>query len=252
MTQKFNKGKGVSSSCHGNKRSRETQDAPMEDESMPKQSLRHYGIHWLMEKHVNHVPRERVCLVFALITGRPVNVGVIIKDVLRRERKGLDLTKTKEIKGIQGLVLSISERNVLIHNALSHLYDMQVLQLRMSGVMEEKLWQLNMDYPSSEHLRSLCSIGPNLEEPFDDDDATNDKPTGAMACYAQARSTHGVARHTSIPTRQEAQHTGNVKATKNAIPIQVGTEVAKSNPSRRRNNEDLIYGSPMILSTVSC
>ncbi|MCD9642045.1 hypothetical protein HAX54_028635 [Datura stramonium] len=38
------------------------------------------------EKLVTHVMRERVCLVYAFMIGMLVNVGVIIKDVLRRER----------------------------------------------------------------------------------------------------------------------------------------------------------------------
>ncbi|MCD7461884.1 hypothetical protein HAX54_047337 [Datura stramonium] len=52
---------------------------------------------------------------------------------------------------------------------------MQMLQLRMSGVAKEQLQQLNMDYPLSEHSRALCRVGPGSEEPFDDDDATDEE-----------------------------------------------------------------------------
>ncbi|MCD9560299.1 hypothetical protein HAX54_018822 [Datura stramonium] len=48
-------------------------------------------------------------------------------------------------------------------------------KLRMSGVIEEQLQQLNIDYPLSEHSRSLCRDGPEFEDPFYDDDATNDE-----------------------------------------------------------------------------
>ncbi|MCD7456534.1 hypothetical protein HAX54_032088 [Datura stramonium] len=61
MAPKARKGKGVASPSRGNKR-----------------------------KHVTHVTKERVCLVYALMIEMPVNVGAIIKDVLRisRVKKG--------------------------------------------------------------------------------------------------------------------------------------------------------------------
>ncbi|MCD7448788.1 hypothetical protein HAX54_046324 [Datura stramonium] len=77
MAPKARKGKGVASSRHGFKRSRRAKEEQNEDASMPLQPLR---------KHVIHVTRERVCLVYCLMIGMPVNVGLIIKDVLRRAR----------------------------------------------------------------------------------------------------------------------------------------------------------------------
>ncbi|MCD9639613.1 hypothetical protein HAX54_024248 [Datura stramonium] len=46
---------------------------------------------------------------------------------------------------------------------------------RMNGVIEEKLQQLNIDYPLSEHSRALCRVGPGYEEPLDVDVATEDE-----------------------------------------------------------------------------
>ncbi|MCD7455738.1 hypothetical protein HAX54_029382 [Datura stramonium] len=141
-------------------------------------------------KHVTHVTRERVCLVHALMTEMPINVGVLIKNVLKRARvkkgqnirfrglltlflrgheieeeeadyrpaydpRGVDVTKAKEPEGVNGPALSVNERNAQIDNILSHLYDMQMLQLRMNGVTKEQLQQLNMDYLLSEHSRAL-------------------------------------------------------------------------------------------------
>ncbi|MCD7463067.1 hypothetical protein HAX54_049884 [Datura stramonium] len=51
----------------------------------------------------------------------------------RYDPKGLDVMKMKESEGIHGPVLSINERNAHIDNVLSHLYNIQMLQLRMSG-----------------------------------------------------------------------------------------------------------------------
>ncbi|MCD7470430.1 hypothetical protein HAX54_010305, partial [Datura stramonium] len=93
-------------------------------------------------KHVTHVATERVCLVFAFMIGRLINVGVVIRDVLsqvmvkkghrfsfcdfrtrflrvqqveevevdyksRYDTKGLDVTKKIEPNGLGGAVLSI-------------------------------------------------------------------------------------------------------------------------------------------------
>ncbi|MCD7459902.1 hypothetical protein HAX54_042259 [Datura stramonium] len=109
--------------------------------------------------HVTHVTRERVFLVYALMTEMQINVGVIIKNTLRRERgkkvqsfgfgdlltrfmrgheikeeevdyipvydpRGIDVTKTKEPQGVNGPVLSFNECNVRINKILSHLYGM--------------------------------------------------------------------------------------------------------------------------------
>ncbi|MCD9643153.1 hypothetical protein HAX54_030330 [Datura stramonium] len=118
-----------------------------------------------------------MCLVFTLVTERPVNVGVEeeVDYSPRHDPKGLDVTKTKEHEGLDGLVLSISEYNACIDNILSHMYDIQMLHLRMSEVIEELLKQLNIDYPLSEHSRALCRVRPNFEESFDDDDANDDE-----------------------------------------------------------------------------
>ncbi|MCE3049373.1 hypothetical protein HAX54_044722, partial [Datura stramonium] len=152
--QAVNKGKGVASSSHGNKRSRGTQEAPSEDASMPPQPPWHYGLRCVIEQHVTYVTTESVRLMFSLMTGRPVNIDVIIKGLLTRERvksqrfrfgglltqflreqqinedlidyrpwydpKGPDLMRTKELKVIHGPVLSLNECNACIDNVLSH------------------------------------------------------------------------------------------------------------------------------------
>ncbi|MCD7473268.1 hypothetical protein HAX54_015046 [Datura stramonium] len=66
--------------------------------------------------------------------------------------KGIDVTKTKDPEGIHS-------------------------PLRMNGLIEEKLLQLNMDYPFSEYSRALCRGGPGFDEPLDDDDATDEEYT---------------------------------------------------------------------------
>ncbi|MCE3216542.1 hypothetical protein HAX54_006842 [Datura stramonium] len=205
----------MTSSNHGTKRARRISEEEHEDVRMAPQPLRRYWLRWATEqevlgKHVTHVTRKRVCIVNVLMTGMPINVGVIIKNVLKRERvkkdqsfgfeglltrflrghdieeeeadyrpvydpRGIDVTETKEPEGINGPVLSVNKHNTQIDNMLSHLYGMKMLQLRMNGVTEEKLQQLNMDYPLREHSRDLCRVGPGFEDLLDDDVAKEDE-----------------------------------------------------------------------------
>ncbi|MCE3215424.1 hypothetical protein HAX54_002338, partial [Datura stramonium] len=146
---------------HGSKRTRRANEEEHDDLSLPPQSLRRYGLRWVKRKK-----RERVCLVFALITGMPINVGVIIKNVLSRARakrsqifgfggllirflrgneiekeevdyrpiydpKGNDVTNIKEPKGVNGPDFSANERNARIDNMLSHLNGMHMLQKKL-------------------------------------------------------------------------------------------------------------------------
>ncbi|MCD7450304.1 hypothetical protein HAX54_005146 [Datura stramonium] len=89
--------------------------------------------------------------------------------------KGVDVMKTKGPEGINGPFHYVNEHNARIDNMLSHLYGMQMLQLRMNGVTEEQLQQLNLDYPLSEHSRPFYRVGPGFEKPIDDDMATEDE-----------------------------------------------------------------------------
>ncbi|MCE3216338.1 hypothetical protein HAX54_006158 [Datura stramonium] len=113
------------------------------------------------------------------MTGISINVGVIIKNVLKRARvkkgqnfglgglltrflhghdiekeeadyrptfdpMGIDVTKTKEPRGINDPVLSINEHNARIDIMLNHLY-------------------------------ALCRVCPRFEDPLDNDVATKDE-----------------------------------------------------------------------------
>ncbi|MCE3217103.1 hypothetical protein HAX54_010401 [Datura stramonium] len=113
-----------------NKRSRVGEVEPNEDARIPPQPPRPYGLRWVKDKK----------------SGRPVNVVVIIKDVLSRAR-GLDVMKAKEPKCIYGHVLSINESNTRIDNVLSN----------------------------SEHSRAPFNGRPGFEELFNDDDATDEE-----------------------------------------------------------------------------
>ncbi|MCD7467525.1 hypothetical protein HAX54_005020 [Datura stramonium] len=143
MTPKVSKEKGMASSSHGFKRSTRANEEQNEDK-----------------------------LATTTIEAFWASLG----DGARRPRydpKEIDVTKAKDTEGIHCPVLSISELHAQIDSMLSHLYDMQMLQVRMNGVIEEQLQQLNLDYLLSEHSKALSKVGTGCEEPLDDDDATD-------------------------------------------------------------------------------
>ncbi|MCE3215420.1 hypothetical protein HAX54_002334 [Datura stramonium] len=113
MAPNASKGKGVAHSSHGNKRD------VLRREKVKKGQRFSFGVlltRFLRKKQIDE----------ELVNYRP-----------RYDPKELDVKKTKEPKGIYCLVLSISDAR--IDNFLSNLYDMQMLQLRMSRVTEEQL-----------------------------------------------------------------------------------------------------------------
>ncbi|MCE3051835.1 hypothetical protein HAX54_050936 [Datura stramonium] len=130
------------------------------------------------EKHVTHVTREKVSLVYAPMIGMPINVGVLIKKVLKRAR-----VKKDQNFGFGGLLTrflhghDIEEEEEADYKPAYDPKGIDVtktkeLRLRMNGLTEEHLQQLNIGYPLSKHSRALYRVGPGYEEPLDDDVAT--------------------------------------------------------------------------------
>ncbi|MCD9639771.1 hypothetical protein HAX54_024492 [Datura stramonium] len=135
MAPKSRKGKGVASSSQGSKRAKRTSEEEHEDVSMAPQPLRHYGLRWVTEG-----------LLTRFLCGHDI------------DEEEADYIPVYYPRGIDVVKL----RNP---------------RLRMNGVTEEKLQlqQLSMDYPLSEHSRSLFRVRSELEEPIDGDEAIEDE-----------------------------------------------------------------------------
>ncbi|MCE0480891.1 hypothetical protein HAX54_038119 [Datura stramonium] len=208
MAPKVNKGKEVSSSSHGSKRAMIPSEEEHEDMSMAPPPLRRYGLRWVTEKegkkwfkehkeskysHDIFIDRNCLSLVFPHMVDRILTLGLgfmfnalgdcnlnMVREFLANwmpKERGVDVTKTKESEGINSPVLTVNECNARIDNMLSHLYGMQMLQLRLNGVTEEQVQQLNIDYPLSKHSRAFCRVCPGYEEPLDEDVAIKDEMT---------------------------------------------------------------------------
>ncbi|MCD9641343.1 hypothetical protein HAX54_027497 [Datura stramonium] len=127
------------------------------------------------------------------MTGMPINVGVLIKNVLKRARpkKGqnfefggiltrflrghdieeeeadyrpdydprwIDVIKTKEPKGINGPVLFVNERNMQIENMSSHLYGYEEA-LDDDVATEDDMAKVESDIESSDDNEEDSEMG---------------------------------------------------------------------------------------------
>ncbi|MCD9641061.1 hypothetical protein HAX54_026878 [Datura stramonium] len=181
-----------------------------EDVGLPQKPLRRFGLRWVTKQegkkwfkkhkeskysHELFIDRKSLASEFPHIVNKLDTLGIgfvfndlgecnlnMVREFLanwdpkeRYDPKGIGMIKTKDPEGIHGPVLSISEWHERFNNMLSHLYGMQMLQLRMNGVTEEHLQQLNMDYRLSEHSRALCRVRHGFYEPLNDDDATDEE-----------------------------------------------------------------------------
>ncbi|MCD9638283.1 hypothetical protein HAX54_022155 [Datura stramonium] len=200
MAPKVNKGKGVASSIHGSKRARRPSEEEHEVVSMAPPPFRNFlslvfpqmvdriltialgfmfnapgdcNLNMVREFLEIWIPNERsnqVKIIGQIIEFSPKALNRLLGKPIVDPQPFVDM----ELEAIKGPVLTVNEHNARIDNMLSHLYSMQMLQLRKKGVTEEQLHQLNIDYPLREHLQALCRVGPGYEEPLDDDVSTED------------------------------------------------------------------------------
>ncbi|MCE0481490.1 hypothetical protein HAX54_039265 [Datura stramonium] len=230
MAPKPSKGKGVASSSNESKRSKGASEEKHDDVSHSKQPLRRYGLRWvtqqedkkwfkehkeskyshdlLIEKawHLYFRIWKRFCLVYALKNGVLVNVGLIIKNVLRRARakkglrfgfkglltqyqcghqieeeemdyrpryypRGIDVTNDKELEGVHGTVLSFNVRNARIDNMLSHLVGLGFEEpLDDDVAIEDEMARVDSDIESSDAEKEDSELRKAALVPIDEED----------------------------------------------------------------------------------
>ncbi|MCD9638708.1 hypothetical protein HAX54_022844 [Datura stramonium] len=155
MAPKASRGKGVASSSHENKRYRLGQETPNEDARMQPQPPKCYGLHWFMEQEEGvdkDKGEKRQRLSFGGFLTQFLRGHQIDEEVVNYrpwyDPKGIDVKKKKKPEGIHCLCCPS---------------------------VKEQIQQLNMDYRFSEHSRALYRVGPRIEEPLDDYDATDEE-----------------------------------------------------------------------------
>ncbi|MCD7452518.1 hypothetical protein HAX54_017205 [Datura stramonium] len=80
--------------------------------------------------------------------------------------KGIDMTKTKELEGINGPVLSVNERNARTDNMLSHLVGPEYEKnLDDDVATEDELARVGLDIESSDDNEEDSEMGKPLLPP---------------------------------------------------------------------------------------
>ncbi|KAH0685764.1 hypothetical protein KY284_016317 [Solanum tuberosum] len=161
--------------------------------------------------HFTEVTRDRVCLVYAVMKDLPINVGAVLKLVMRKARlhRGrryafgglinnlcrragvpeesvdymapllttpLDVTKTKEPENMYGLILTTIERNIRDDMITARMFGFEMLRHRNGcrASSQEQLDKIAKKYPLNEPDEALLGLGTAFLEPVWDDVPTDE------------------------------------------------------------------------------
>uniref|UniRef100_M1DGA3 Putative plant transposon protein domain-containing protein n=1 Tax=Solanum tuberosum TaxID=4113 RepID=M1DGA3_SOLTU len=131
----------------------------------------HFLIHRL---HYTDITRDRVCLVYALMTPTELNIGVVLKSAMRKARvhKGY-------IYSFGGIITRLCRAEGVPEEILDYMsplfpapmYGLEMLrhQNGCRASTDEQLGQVARRYPLNAHVKSLLGIGPEFHEPVNDD-----------------------------------------------------------------------------------
>jgi hypothetical protein len=88
--------------------------------------------------------------------------------------KLVDVTKTRGQEAAQGQVLSVADRQARDESWMGRMFGMAELQLQIGGrpVTANEMVELADRYPLTDSAMRMCRIGPDFQEPLDDDEPT--------------------------------------------------------------------------------
>ncbi|MCD7467609.1 hypothetical protein HAX54_005149 [Datura stramonium] len=119
--------------------------------------LRRYGLHWVTEKE-DRILTLGLGFMFNVPGDCNLNMGV-------------DVTKTKEPKGINGPVLTVNERNARIDEMLSHLVGLGYKEpLDDDVAMEDEMARVDSDIESSDDDEEDFEMGEAVLAPTNDEE----------------------------------------------------------------------------------
>ncbi|KAH0729728.1 hypothetical protein KY290_000857 [Solanum tuberosum] len=156
------------------------------------------------------ITRDRVCLVYALMTGMELNIGAIIKSSMRKDRvhKGnryafgglitkmcrvagvpeenvdymaplypalVDITYTKGPDTDFNPTLTTAERHMRDELIMARMYGLEMLRHKTGGrpSTDLEIGEVNRRYFLNNHAKALLGIGPEFREPTENDIPTN-------------------------------------------------------------------------------
>uniref|UniRef100_M1DXG9 Putative plant transposon protein domain-containing protein n=1 Tax=Solanum tuberosum TaxID=4113 RepID=M1DXG9_SOLTU len=156
--------------------------------------------------HYTDISRDRVCLVYALMTGMELNIGAIIKSSMRMARvhKGhmhafgglitkmchvagvpkenldymaplypapVDITRSKDPDTDFGPTLTTAERQWRDELIMARIYGLGMLRHKTGGrpSTDLEIGEVNRRYLLNDHAKTLLGIGPEFWEPTKND-----------------------------------------------------------------------------------
>jgi len=160
--------------------------------------------------HYTDITRDRVCLVYALMTGMKLNIEAIIKSSMRKDRvdKGnrygfgglitkmcrvagvpeenldymaplypapVDITRIKGPDTDFGPTLTTVERHRRDELIMARMYGLEMLRHKTSGQPSTNLeiWEVNRRYLLNNNAKALLGIGPEFRKPTENDIPTD-------------------------------------------------------------------------------
>ncbi|KAG5596044.1 hypothetical protein H5410_037276 [Solanum commersonii] len=134
--------------------------------------------------HYTDITRDRVCLVYALMTPSELNIDIVLKSCIRGELglygttfpKAVDITKTKGPDNEFGPTLTTVERYYRDELIMARIYGLEILrhQNGCQASTDVQLRELERRYPLNAHAKATLGIGPEFHKLVDDDIPTDE------------------------------------------------------------------------------
>uniref|UniRef100_M1D859 Putative plant transposon protein domain-containing protein n=1 Tax=Solanum tuberosum TaxID=4113 RepID=M1D859_SOLTU len=162
--------------------------------------------------HYTDITQDRVCLVYALMTATKLNIGLVLKSIMRKARvhKGhkyafgglitrmcravgfpeknmdymaplfpapVDITRTKGPDTEFGPTFTTAERYRRDELIIARMYGLEMLR-HQNGCLastDMQLGDVERFYPLNAHAKALLGIGPEFREPVDNDIPTDEE-----------------------------------------------------------------------------
>uniref|UniRef100_M1DK78 Putative plant transposon protein domain-containing protein n=1 Tax=Solanum tuberosum TaxID=4113 RepID=M1DK78_SOLTU len=164
----------------------------------------------ILDLHYTYITRDRVCLVYALITGMELNIGAIIKSSMRKSRVHKEhmyafgglITKMCFVAGVPeenvdymaplypapveishtkgpdtdfGPTLTTAERHKRDELIMARMYGLEMLWHKTGGrpSTDLEIGEVNRRYLLNDHAKALLGIGPDFWETTENDISTD-------------------------------------------------------------------------------
>ncbi|KAG5630183.1 hypothetical protein H5410_001900 [Solanum commersonii] len=126
--------------------------------------------------HYTDITRDRVCLLYVLMTGTELNIRALLKSYAKGPVP-VDITRTKGPDTDFGPTLTTVERYRRDKLIMARMYGLEMLCHQNGGRVSTdlRLGEVERRYHLNDHAKALLGIGPEFCEPIDNDILTNEE-----------------------------------------------------------------------------